>query len=111
MKKTSDGFRIRQFLGGLLVFGLVVALTLWAGQRIYESVEAFSWPEAPCRIVRSDATRKSVDDYRFTARYTYEAAGCEQTGDDIDSPGSSEYIFHRVSERLPLLERYAVSPG
>ena len=109
MKKTSGGFRIGQFLGGLLVFGLTVALTLWAGQWMYESVEALSWPEAPCRIVRSDVIRKAVNDYRFTARYTYEAAGCEQTDNDIDSPGSSEYIFHRVSERLPLLERYA--PG
>ena len=109
MKKTSGGFRIGQFLGGLLVFGLTVALALWAGQSMYESVEAFSWPEAPCRIVRSDVTRRAVDDYRFTAHYTYEAAGSEQRGSAIDSPDSSEYIFHRVSERLPLLERYA--PG
>ena len=109
MKKKSGGFRIGQFLGGLLVFGLTVALTLWAGQSMYEPVESTTWPEIPCRIVRSDVTRKAVDDYRLTVRYTYEAAGCEQTGDDIDSPGSSEYIFHRASERLPLLERYA--PG
>ena len=109
MKKTSGGFRIRQFLGGLLVFGLTVVLALWAGQSMYESVEAFSWPEAPCRIVRSDVTRRGVDDYRLAVRYTYEATGCEQTGNAIDSPDSSEYIFHRVSERLPLLERYA--PG
>ena len=109
MKKTSDGFRIRQFLGGLLVFGLTVALTLWAGQSMYESVESTTWPEIPCRIVRSDVTRKAVDDYRLAVCYTYEAAGCEHTGNDIDSPGSSEYVFHRVSERLPLLERYA--PG
>ena len=39
MKKTSGGFRIGQFLGGLLVFGLTVALTLWAGQWMYESVQ------------------------------------------------------------------------
>ena len=109
MKKTSGGFRIGQFLGGLLVFGLAVALTLWAGQSMYEPVEALSWPEVPCRIVRSDVIRRAVDDYRLAVRYTYEAAGCEQTGSDIDSLGSSEYIFHRVSERLPLLERYA--PG
>ena len=109
MKKTSGGFRIGQFLGGLLVFGLTVALTLWAGQWMYESVESTTWPEVPCRIVRSDVIRRAVDDYRLAVRYTYEAAGCEQTGSDIDSLGSSEYIFHRVSERLPLLERYA--PG
>ena len=109
MKKTSGGFRIGQFLGGLLVFGLTVALTLWAGQWMYESVESTTWPEVPCRIVRSDVIRRAVDDYRLAVRYTYEAASCEQTGSDIDSLGSSEYIFHRVSERLPLLERYA--PG
>ena len=33
MKKTSDGFRIRQFLGGLLVFGLVVAVPIACGFR------------------------------------------------------------------------------
>ena len=109
MTNKSGGFRIGQFLGGLLVFGLTVAVTLWAGQWMYESVESLSWPEATCRIVRSDVTRRAVDDYRLTVRYTYEAAGCEQTGSDIDSLGSSEHIFHRVSERLPLLERYA--PG
>ena len=109
MKKKSGGFRIRRFLGGLLVFGLTVAVTLWAGQWMYESVESTTWPEVPCRIVRSDVIRRAVDDYRLAVRYTYEAAGCEQTGSDIDSLGSSEYIFHRVSERLPLLERYA--PG
>ena len=109
MTNKSGGFRIRQFLGGFLVFGLTVAVALWAGQSMYESVESLSWPEAPCRIVRSDVTRRAVDDYRLTVRYTYEAADCEQTGSAIDSPDSSEYIFHRVSERLQLLERYA--PG
>ena len=109
MTNKSGGFRIGQFLGGLLVFGLTVAVTLWAGQWMHESVESLSWPEATCRIVRSDVTRKAVDDYRLAVCYTYEAAGCEHAGNDIDSPGSSEYIFHRVSERLPLLERYA--PG
>ena len=75
MKKTSGEFRVGQFLGGLLVFGLTVALTLWAGRWMYESVEALSWPETTCRIVRSDVIRRAVDDYRLAVRYTYEAAG------------------------------------
>jgi len=101
--------RIGQFFGGLLVLGLATALALWVGPMMYESAESLSWPEVPCRIIRSDVTRRAIDDYHFTARYAYVAGGCEQTGDSIDSLDSSRYMFRRVSERLPLLERYA--PG
>ncbi len=109
-KKDKTGFLLGRFLGGLLVLSVLAAVSWFAGPMLRNLAASLSWPERACRIERSEVTRRAIDDYRFTVSFAYEEGGSTIVNStSIDTPGTSDYSFSRIGERLPLLERFA--PG
>ena len=65
------------------------------------------WTEVPCRIESSSVERRRVDDFAFTAEYSYYWNGLMHRATALDRPGGTHHTFHRLETRLPLLEKYA----
>lgn len=103
----KNGFRLKQFLlaCGILAFVTVFVTVVMRGD--LERRRVASWPEVACEIVGSEVKQKSLDDYRFTASFKYEANGRTNSTSLVDTPESFEYQFDRIEKRLPLLRKYA----
>lgn len=84
------------------VFGWVVVNSLRTSRTVA------NWDEVKCTIVKSGVERRAIDSFLFTARFEYEVAGRKLRSSDIDRPSEGCYYFRSISERLPLLERFAV---
>lgn len=74
-RRGKNGFRLTQFLlaCGMLAFVTVFVTVAMRGD--LERRRVASWPEVACEIVGSEVKQKSLDDYRFTASFKYEANG------------------------------------
>ena len=106
-RRGKNGFRLTQFLlaCGMLAFVTVFVTVAMRGD--LERRRVASWPEVACEIVGSEVKQKSLDDYRFTASFKYEANGRTKSSSLVDTPESFEHRFERIEKRLPLLRKYA----
>ena len=67
-----------------------------------------NWDAVECTILKSGVKRHAIDSFLFTATFEYEVAGRKLRSSDIGRPSEGCYCFRSISERLPLLERFAV---
>ena len=67
-----------------------------------------NWDAVECTILKSGVKRHAIDSFLFTATFEYEVAGRKLRSSDIGHPSEGCYCFRSISERLPLLERFAV---
>ena len=84
------------------VFGWVVINSFQTSRTVA------NWDAVECTIVKSGVERRAIDSFLFTATFEYEVAGRKLRSSDIGRPSEGCYYFRSISERLPLLERFAV---
>ena len=89
------------FMLAAVVIGSIIAKAWWNSRKVSQ------WDAAECTILKSDVERHAIDSYAFHATFEYEIDGQKVRSSEIDRPASLDYFFRSVSERLPLLERFA----
>ena len=103
---TPIGVRIFVSLFCLIfigVGGIALRDNLVAQQR---ETRARDWQEVPCTVLESAVQDVGKERYEFSVRYEYEFGGrtCQSRNYHVTEKA---YRFKGVSERLPLLNRYA----
>ena len=84
------------------VFGWIIVNSLQTSRMVA------NWDAVECTILKSDVERRAIDSFLFTATFEYEIAGRKRCSSDIGCPSEECYYFRSISERLPLLELFAV---
>ena len=84
------------------VFGWLVVNSLQTSRTVA------NWDAVECVILKSGVERRAIDSFLFTAIFEYEVSGRKLRSSDIGRPSEGFYYFRSISERLPLLERFAV---
>ena len=84
------------------VFGWVIVNSLQTSRTVA------NWDAVECTILKSGVERRAIDSFLFTSTFEYEVSGRKLRSSDIGRPSEGCYYFRSISERLPLLERFAV---
>ena len=84
------------------VFGWVIVNSLRTSRTVA------NWDAVECTILKSGVERRAIDSFLFTSTFEYEVSGRKLRSSDIGRPSEGCYYFRSISERLPLLERFAV---
>ena len=90
-------------------FCLVSMLILWVGflRPLMEEHELETWDAVSCRIERVNVRQRSIEQFEFTATYSYEVEGRKLRSSTVGRKGRSVCRFESVAHRLPLLSEYA----
>ena len=100
---------------GSLVSGVLwlTLFSLFAGKFVpalfSDRASTADWEKVPCRIESANVERRALDDFAFTAEYSFYWNGRTRHSSELGTPGEKEHRFWHLEERLPLLEKYA--PG
>ena len=109
----SDQKEKKGIVVGRLIIGCVilasVAFFAWLLARSFILPPLRDYEPVPCRIVQSKVVQKRLDCFALTVSFSYQYAGRNYTSRSLCRPDGNEFVFTRLAERRPLLEKYA--PG
>ncbi len=104
-----DAIHYGFLFSGCLWLVIVFAIFGHVASAFFRSGTTAGWTEVPCYIESSSVERRDVDNFAFTAEYSYYWNGLLRHSTALNRTNVTHYTFSSLADRLPLLEKYA--PG
>ncbi|MBO4287630.1 MAG: DUF3592 domain-containing protein [Kiritimatiellae bacterium] len=108
MQKEEKGLEVGRLLVGCLFLTFVSFFAWTVGRDIFPPT-LDGYASVPCRIEQSKVVREKLDRFVLTVTFSYKYGNHTYTSRSLCRPGRYEFVFDRLGDRLPLLEKYA--PG
>lgn len=105
-EKESVG--VGRLVGGCLLLAFV-SFFAWVVIRDIFPATLDGYEPVACRIEQSKIVCEKLDRFVLMVSFAYDYGGRRYTSNALCRPGAREFVFDRLADRRPLLEKYA--PG
>ncbi|MBR4171242.1 MAG: DUF3592 domain-containing protein [Kiritimatiellae bacterium] len=107
-QKEKKGLQLGRLIIGCVILALT-AFFAWLLARNFLLPALSDYEPVPCRIIHSKVVQKRLDRFALSVSFSYKYKDRKYTSRSLCKPDENEFVFTRLAERRPLLEKYA--PG